>query len=65
MLSDPIASLQLIKENKSASNNQGAKFSQSEFKEMVNKAKNIFKDESDDAMLEAGEASDEIDEDFL
>jgi hypothetical protein len=32
---------------------------------MVNKTKGLFNEESDDAMLEAGEGSDEIDEGFL
>lgn len=63
MLSDPSELLQLAKVNKSASNNQGAKFSQSEFRQMVDKAKNLFNEESDDAILDA--ASDEIDEGFL
>jgi hypothetical protein len=59
----------LAKENKEASNNQGGqmkKYFDSELKEMMNKAKGIFGDSDDnDATLEAGEGSEEIDENFL
>ena len=42
------------------------KYFDSELKEMMNKAKGLFGDSDDnDAALEAGEGSEEIDENFL